>query len=165
MLFSGFKGRDYPRLWPIREPGPVRMFVEGTVHYGMEGAESDLQWDALTPGDGIIYLGDDQPFSISMFHQLRCVNIIRREVIKVHQTNATAAPSTLSRHCLNYLRQMLLCNPNMHLDPLLGSRRNAHANAYMCRDWDAVYQEVRDNQRRHYQRHLKVGTTISLFKR
>lgn len=149
---QGYVGSDYPRLWPIPASKPVGMYIEDSTHYQMEGANADREWDALTPGDGLIYLGEKrQPFSISMFHQLRCLNIFRRHLVAVHSPNASAeAPSAeLSRHCLNYLRQMIHCRSDLRLDALLGPDVQAFPDLYECRNWDTVYADVNANQMVH----------------
>lgn len=124
------------------------MFVEDTTHYKLQGRDADAEWDLLVPGDGLIYLTPDlQPFSITMFHELRCLNIIRLDLTRVHTSNLTAsAPSALSRHCLNYIRQMVFCYADTRLDQLAGSEINAHPDVYICRDWASVYRQVKDNQ-------------------
>ncbi|KAJ3813290.1 hypothetical protein EV368DRAFT_39012, partial [Lentinula lateritia] len=138
-------GEDYARIWPVKFGNPVQSFVEDTLHYQLENTtNNDREWDALVPGDGIIYLGDDrEPHSIAMFHSLRCLNVLRKDF----SSTPSPTPSELSRHCLNYLRQILTCNSDLHLAPLVGYRRNSHPDVYMCRDWTAVYKELEENRR------------------
>ncbi|KAJ6516338.1 hypothetical protein C8R45DRAFT_1087428 [Mycena sanguinolenta] len=145
---AGVHAPDFPRAFPVGELEYVRMFVEDTVHYQMD---SDLEWDSLTPGDGLVYLGDDhQPFTPSMFHQLRCLNIIRKGVVDLEAsgTNEIVQPTDLQHHCVNYLRQMVLCRGDLALDRVLGKPfPNVFPDTYQCRDWSVVYHEVEKNQR------------------
>jgi hypothetical protein len=144
-----YEGLDYPLAWQIPEPQTVRMFIEDTVRYQMDELDSAAEWEALVPNHGIIYLGDQRrPFSIAMFHQLRCLDVFRQELIGAHRSaNGTHPPSDLSRHCLNYLRQMILCRSDLRLDALLGEPKvQAFPDTYECRDWELIYQEVASNQ-------------------
>ncbi|KAE9394589.1 hypothetical protein BT96DRAFT_998394 [Gymnopus androsaceus JB14] len=144
---ANLHGEDYARLWPVNFGEPVKLFIEDTVHYQLEGTtDNDNEWEALTPGDGIVYLGDDhEPHSITMFHSLRCLNVLRQDL----SSKPVPIASDLSRHCMNYLRQIITCNSDLHLAPLVGYRRNAHPDVYMCRDWSAVYQKYEENQKEH----------------
>ncbi|KAJ7119451.1 hypothetical protein C8R44DRAFT_624545, partial [Mycena epipterygia] len=141
---------DFPPTFPAGELEHVRMFIEDTVHFQME---ADAEWDSLSPGDGLVYIGDDhQPFTPSMFHQLRCLNIIRRAVIDLEAsgTNETVQLTDLGHHCVNYLRQMVLCRGDLALDRVLGKPYpNIFPDTYQCRNWSAVYREVEKNQRMH----------------
>lgn len=94
-------GTDHPRTWDIGILPPIRMNIEPTTHYHISGYNADTEWAALAPNNGTLYLGlHHQPFSISLFHQLRCLDIIRRGVSEV----LSQEESRLSRHCLNYVR-------------------------------------------------------------
>ncbi|KAJ7736775.1 hypothetical protein DFH07DRAFT_842772 [Mycena maculata] len=145
---TGPPAAEFPRAFPVGELEHVRMFVEDTAHFQMD---DDLEWDSLSPGDGLVYLGDDhQPFIPSMFHQLRCLNIIRRAVVDLEAsgTNETVQPTDLGHHCVNYLRQMVLCRGDLALDRVLGKPfPNVFPDTYQCRDWSTVYHEVEKNQR------------------
>ena len=124
---------------------PVSAFItpENVRHYGIAEPEADDEWNALTPNNGIIYLGPEKrPFTISMFHQIRCLDIIRKSI----RDRAYKRPSKLDNHCLNYLRQMILCSSATELD--LFSGLNGRIPLYSmrtCNDWSAVYSEVESN--------------------
>ena len=124
---------------------PVSAFITpgNARHYGIAEPEADDEWKALTPNNGIIYLGlEKRPFSISMFHQIRCLDIIRKSI----RDRASKGPSKLDSHCLNYLRQMILCNSATEVD--LFSGLNGQIPIYSmrtCNNWSAVYSEVQDN--------------------
>jgi len=141
-------GVDYPRTWDIGFLPPIRMNIEATKHYQLSGYNADAEWAALSPNNGTLYLGPQrQPFSISLFHQLRCLDIIRRDI-------AEALPqeeSKLSRHCLNYMRQMVLCRTDLAVDPVLGRVLEAEVRAEtnQCVDWRRVYQKLEENQREY----------------
>ncbi|KAH7912745.1 hypothetical protein BJ138DRAFT_1147540 [Hygrophoropsis aurantiaca] len=149
-----YLGDDYPRTWPIDRKKQVLMGIEDSSRYDPDTPEGRAEWEVLIPGDGIIHLGEQgRPFSISMFHQLRCLDILREGMVEAtkagHPIDDPSA-SALHQHCLNYLRQMIFCRSDTYLESLLGSR-NPGANlvlpgVYQCNNWDAVYEEVRKNQ-------------------
>ncbi|KAH9979597.1 hypothetical protein BGW80DRAFT_1157917, partial [Lactifluus volemus] len=143
-----YVGADHPRTWDIGLLRPIRMYIEPTKHYQLSGHDADAEWAALAPNDGIIHLGPHrQPYSISLFHQLRCLDIIRRDVVGSFPPER----NKLSRHCLNYMRQMVLCRADLALDPVLGREFEVevHAETNQCVDWRRVYQEVEKNQQEY----------------
>ena len=124
------------------------MNIEPTKHYQLSGYNADAEWAALAPNNGILYLGPHrQPFSISLFHQLRCLDIIRRDVAET----LPQEESRLSRHCLNYMRQMVLCRTDLAVDPVMGRELEAEVRAEtnQCVDWRRVYQTLEENQREY----------------
>ncbi|KIP04041.1 hypothetical protein PHLGIDRAFT_76611, partial [Phlebiopsis gigantea 11061_1 CR5-6] len=97
---------------------------------------------------GLVYLGAHRrPFTLAAVHQLRCLDVLRAELVR--GLPADAEPSALARHCLNYVRQMVLCRGDTHLEPY------QHPNhidpivtdkVYECRDWSVVFDKIRENQ-------------------
>jgi hypothetical protein len=162
MSKKAYVGSDHPRKWEIGYLPPIRMNIEPTKHYQLSGPSADAEWAALAQHDGIIHLGPHrQPYSISLFHQLRCLDIIRRDVIRVGVESAESLPlapednhsNRLSRHCLNYMRQMVLCRADLALDPVLGRALEARVrpDTNQCVDWRRVYEELERNQREYEQ--------------
>jgi hypothetical protein len=124
------------------------MAFEDSVHYQINTEDGRAEWASLAPGNGLVYLGEQpgRPFSISMFHQLRCLNILREDIVGA-ESNAA-----LSRHCLNYLRQMIMCRGDAQLENiLLASKKTSQPffvrpGSYVCNDWNFVLEEVKKNQ-------------------
>ena len=146
---KAYVGSDYPRTWNIGYLPPIRMNIEPTKHYQLSGPTANSEWAALAPHNGIIHLGPHrQPYSISLFHQLRCLDILRRDIV-----DDTSGSSKLSRHCLNYMRQMVLCRADLALDPVLGRPLEARVrpDTNQCVDWRRVYEELEKNQREYAQ--------------
>ena len=147
---KAYVGSDHPRTWDIGYLPPVRINIEPTKHYQLSGHNSDAEWAALAPHSGILHLGPHrQPYSISLFHQLRCLDIIRRDIVQ----SLPPEDSKLSRHCLNYMRQMVLCRADLALDPVLGRglETRVHPDTNQCVDWRRVYEELEKNQREYAQ--------------
>jgi hypothetical protein len=121
------------------------MFPEDTVRYQLDGREADQEWQALAPRNGgIIRLGPaNKPFRITMLHQLWCLDMIR---IELQRYNLSGPPAEITNHCLNYLRQMALCQSRTHLESIRSNKPPALADInrsiYQCRDWRPIYEFV-----------------------
>ena len=132
----------------------VRLFAEDTARYQLYSApNADQEWEALVPADGMVYMGqDDQPYMVSMFHQLQCLDVVRRQIVHQSEDGADRQPKehdALTRHCLNYLRQMVLCRGDTQLDVVYGRPRPVISpDEYQCLDWTVVYDAVRESQGR-----------------
>ena len=151
-----FVDNDYPRSWDIgdeQKVSRVLMSSEESIHYQLDTPQADLEWRALVPANGTIYLGHERrPFTISMFHQLRCLDVIRTELLSTRGLSTPLPPSELSRHCFNYLRQTALCHADTTLVQVLNPD-NPHPfpDVTVCNDWEQVYTEVRRNQEYHHE--------------
>ncbi|KAJ7456067.1 hypothetical protein FB451DRAFT_1372967 [Mycena latifolia] len=134
----------------------VLMDVHDTPHYGLNGSAADAQWAALIPHNGgIVRLRagtreKEETFMLGMAHQLRCLDVIRRDWVRgaeLHEADAEWQPTTsaVTAHCLAYLRQMVLCHADRRLEPVVDPF-GAHAvnvrGVQTCRDWEAVYKWV-----------------------
>ncbi|KAG2124199.1 hypothetical protein DEU56DRAFT_39827 [Suillus clintonianus] len=143
-----FDGDDFPQLLPLPQTDPVLMAFEDSVHYQMNTEDGRAEWASLTPGSGLVYLGEQHhPFSISMFHQLRCLDILREDLVGANGN------ADLSRHCLNYLRQMVMCRGDTQLENILIASKEhpsqdffVRTGSYVCSNWNSVLEEVKKNQ-------------------
>ncbi|KAJ8501846.1 hypothetical protein ONZ45_g12011 [Pleurotus djamor] len=136
---------DHPREL-LAEVQRVNMpFHDDPTYYGLNGANSSAEWESLLPqGGGIVFLGGKQvPYDISMWHQLRCLNYIRRTLI------GEDIDYTRTSHCFHYLRQAILCSADLTLEPLPGGtthlsdldeRKDPQVPVvHTCRDWRHIY--------------------------
>ncbi|KAJ3886063.1 hypothetical protein GG344DRAFT_58149, partial [Lentinula edodes] len=126
---------------------PVVHWIGETVHYRLDHTEeSDLQWRKLLPNGGhLIHIQESkdaelQTFTVTLFHQLDCLDILRREYLQLKDTGG------LVQHCFHYLRQSILCN----IDSGLESTEDADGlvtRGYdtICRDWTKLYEEAERN--------------------
>ncbi|KAJ8093878.1 hypothetical protein PM082_009745 [Marasmius tenuissimus] len=97
------------------------MSIFGTSRYTHDSAGQD-DWHRLMPSRGghLVKFFDPEPhsdsnyttFTVAMLHQLKCLEIYHREYIQ----DPPLPPSPLVRHCLNYLRQQVLCRLNLKLE-------------------------------------------------
>lgn len=132
---------------------PVRLVFEDSVHYGLHTPVSDAEWSSLAPDGGLVYLGDEhQVFGISMFHELRCLNVIRQGIVQTLDGNVTIS-TQLVQHCFNYIRQMILCRSNTMLTGFVQSSDADTPHSFVgiqqCNDWTEIYKEVERNQDEH----------------
>ncbi|KAI0355428.1 hypothetical protein OH77DRAFT_1424924 [Trametes cingulata] len=135
----------YEGVSPVWDIGPFRkvaMYIEPTVHYQMNSTEADAEWAALIPvNGGIVHAGPGrQPYMLSVFHQLRCLDVLRRAYISRGRADARVNATTL--HCLNYIRQMVLCRRDTILEPvwdLEGPHAVRPWKTLTCDDWSQVY--------------------------
>ncbi|EJD46592.1 hypothetical protein AURDEDRAFT_32543, partial [Auricularia subglabra TFB-10046 SS5] len=124
-----------------------------TVHYDLRNRAGEDEVSGLLPqGGGILHLGPhNAPFSISMFHQLRCLDIIGRELVTrmtAETTGQLGPPSVLSQHCMNYLRQMILCRADTTLESATtpyGPHVVTRAVTHTCNNWEEVYAAAEEN--------------------
>ncbi|KAJ7160005.1 hypothetical protein C8R43DRAFT_1086874 [Mycena crocata] len=139
---------DYPELWEGTSLQEVAMTVEETRSYPIDGGPDALEIWATTSskGYGYVRLGSEQRvFAVSMFHELHCVRLMRAALAGRYDTYARGH----MHHCLNYLRQMILCSPNLTLEPSDVLSRDFELDrvgaTHVCMDWSALYSEAADN--------------------
>lgn len=107
-------------MWDIGPLDTVLMHVQNTVNYQLNGSLADVQWASLIPdGGGIVHLGEGRyPFMLSIYHQLRCLDLIRQAYTEgASDTSLPVSPTAV--HCLNYLRMStarLLCKMILRSD-------------------------------------------------
>ncbi|TFK35071.1 hypothetical protein BDQ12DRAFT_688754 [Crucibulum laeve] len=150
-IISRLTSLGYAYEWDINLP-LVLMDFQNTVNYQLNGSVADAQWEAMMPqNDGLIYLGPEkQPFMLSVFHQLRCLDIMRRAYTD-GAAGGDSHKSPLARHCLNYIRQMVYCRGDLRLERVVDPN-GPHAvqvrDPQTCRDWRAVYSKLADLEER-----------------
>lgn len=141
-------------MWDILPLDTVKLSMENSVHYDIDTPLGITEWNSTLPSSGgMLYLGPDRrPFSISMFHQLRCLDILRAEIVlqaKRKESGETNRPaSMLAVHCMNYMRQMVMCRSNLRLESVRKSA-GAHVTVpyvtHKCKDWSRVYEAAETN--------------------
>ncbi|KPI40957.1 uncharacterized protein AB675_10613 [Cyphellophora attinorum] len=106
---------------------------------------------AIAPGASTVHLSDesgDAWVSLSMFHHLHCLDSIR------HHIHGSACPSRDSRsdadgfpihldHCIDTLRQWIMCQPDLTLRPIVWREDGLSAKAnntivHQCVNWTAL---------------------------
>ncbi|KAM5537651.1 hypothetical protein V8D89_008729 [Ganoderma adspersum] len=135
---SGYSyvGEDYPSYYLV-EIRDVTFVPENTVHYGIAGSNADEEWlSVFPPGQGFVQLGQNgRRFGISLYHQMHCLDHIRRAIGKGHNQHI--------HHCFNYLRQSVLCEVDATIKPgvpNLGDKVVKIRVRRTCKDWTQVYE-------------------------
>ncbi|PPR07509.1 hypothetical protein CVT24_006878 [Panaeolus cyanescens] len=145
-------GDDHPEVWPIERKMVLMQMGNPMNIYTMDTEIGAAEWDVAVPGDsGVVYLGPHkQPYTVGLMHQLKCLDILRQETIKEREPGEK--PSELGRHCLNYVRQTMLCRGDSQIESF-DYANHLHPvdwrGIYECRDWEAVYNAVKENQKEY----------------
>ncbi|KAJ7274204.1 hypothetical protein C8J57DRAFT_1062934, partial [Mycena rebaudengoi] len=138
---------DHPHQLPLDVP-PVALTIEDSDRYGLSdfGAYADWRTTDLFPqSNGFVKLGPqgDTRVGVAMFHQMHCLQRIRTAIVQ-------GDPGHHTRHCLNLLRQTVLCASDTTLDPMNSAKgTDGLGIVHVCRDWQKVYDFVEENQLRH----------------
>ncbi|KAJ7818318.1 hypothetical protein B0H14DRAFT_2373218, partial [Mycena olivaceomarginata] len=141
-------GDDFPEFYmPVRgDLPPVAMTMEETRHYPIAGPDALDEWaTSSSVGYGYVRLGPEyRGFAMGMFHELHCLHVMRL-VLGENDKGAVGH----FQHCLNYLRQFILCSPNLTLEPADVLTRDFETDrvgaTHVCKDWSMVYDETADN--------------------
>ncbi|KAK7050719.1 hypothetical protein R3P38DRAFT_3174196 [Favolaschia claudopus] len=90
-------------VWDLGHLGVVKMAIEDTVNYPLNRTDADSRWSSMLPkGGGIVHVGPNKlPYMLSIFHQLKCLDVIRRFHVATVEGDPNALQD-LARHCLNY---------------------------------------------------------------
>ncbi|PIL23304.1 hypothetical protein GSI_14614 [Ganoderma sinense ZZ0214-1] len=105
-----------------------------------------------TGSEGFVRLGTSKRlFGISMYHQLHCLGRLQQATTVSWDTLRKLQVEHL-HHCLNYLRQTLLCAASVRLEALEddpagsgGKKTDGIGLEHRCRDWMLVRREVEAN--------------------
>ncbi|EJD41392.1 hypothetical protein AURDEDRAFT_115488 [Auricularia subglabra TFB-10046 SS5] len=141
-----YKGADHPNAFSVPDMKHVALYQENTVHYPLTSGDD---WERLSPRGGLVFLGPEKrPFMLGHFHQMQCLDTIR-QVLAHSSTNSSTAGDWKTRHCMNYLRQMVMCRANTRLERSTGLYGAVHnvisEQDHVCLDWRVVYDAVREN--------------------
>ncbi|KAJ7640763.1 hypothetical protein DFH06DRAFT_1215162 [Mycena polygramma] len=135
--------RSSPGLtWSIPELDRVAMhIIPVSSRYAM-GAES---WHKLLPTGGHTVHATDpdgtiRTYTVALFHQLRCLEILQDAYVD----EGSHLTSPLAAHCMNYLRQTILCQMDMRTE-VQGSVFTYNGFDQMCYDWEPIYAAAERN--------------------
>jgi len=129
------------------------MTLENSLHYGLNNSVAGAEFRSLYPESsmGFIRLGPhNRFFGLSMYHQLHCLESLRLALLGVRPHNEFLNEGTKEKvwtvdhvaHCLNYLRQTILCAADLTLEPEVvdgsGDVGQGLGVTHVCRDWSVV---------------------------
>lgn len=125
---------------------PVAMFIGEGSHYDLFSDQGTQEYAKLLPSGGhtVHPAGSEKPYTVTLFHQLKCLNILRNE-------HNFPDSEPLTHHCLTYLRQTILCRPNLRIESVqtpVGSASRGY-DTVCPRDWNQLYEAAKDNQNKY----------------
>ncbi|KAJ7736770.1 hypothetical protein DFH07DRAFT_842766 [Mycena maculata] len=126
---------------------PVQMMVEDSVRYRHpnNGAGEEFA-KGFPPGQGAFPLEENNHATfVSMYHQLDCMDTFGRALT----TTSHRAGWKRLQHCLNYLREVALCQADKTLEAGNFSERDFRIErqgaGHVCRDWEYLHKAVQSN--------------------
>ncbi|KAF8067800.1 hypothetical protein FPV67DRAFT_1158098 [Lyophyllum atratum] len=147
-----YLGQDFPLEYPVGPLDDVATTLHETTLLQIDSKDPNAmkEWElleTLPKGYGRVRLGPDQRlFLVAMFHQFHC---LRAMEIRLRDRNASYIDAEHYAHCLNYLRQTLLCDANDSLEEGDFMERNLDVDrigdTMVCRDWEAIYAAMNEN--------------------
>ncbi|OCH85071.1 hypothetical protein OBBRIDRAFT_798559 [Obba rivulosa] len=144
-----YVGRDYPERLPI-ERQLVKMIIEESNHYSLDDPEAHDEWLWTAPvGDNHIRLGPEKRmFAVAMVHQLHCLRNMRIDMLR-DWDKLDPRRRAHDKHCLNYIRQWVLCDADTTLEPGDWTKRNFTVERvgaiHTCPDWRPVFSFIKEN--------------------
>ena len=144
ILSTAYIGDDCPLQWPLPDAVPVYMYPEDTHRYALSTPSGAAEWRALVPpSNGTVRLGPrGRAFTVAMFHQLQCLDVIRAAMASP-VAPGDARRARLRDHCLDYMRQTVLCHAHTDLESVrsdVGPKiADLTRSVYRCRDWRVLY--------------------------
>ncbi|KAG6853249.1 hypothetical protein C0991_005707 [Blastosporella zonata] len=147
-----YMGDDFPLEYPIAPLEHVATTLHETVRLQLYGDDpiSMQEWqllETLPKGYGRVRLGPEHRlFLIGMFHQFHC---LRAMELRLRDKNSSYIDAEHYGHCLNYLRQTLLCDANNALEEgdftVGGINVDRVGSTMVCRDWEKLYADMSQN--------------------
>ena len=131
----------------IPHSDPVAITVHNTHRYQLTPSAAE-EFAALLPlGGHLVHLGSPpRVHTPTLFHEMKCLGIIQAALIGIHD-DASATPTPLVSHCLGYLRQRILCRPNLRLESVTNANASSEKEyGTVCRNWEGVYAAAERNQ-------------------
>ncbi|EPQ56285.1 hypothetical protein GLOTRDRAFT_39785, partial [Gloeophyllum trabeum ATCC 11539] len=126
---------DFPDYLPLTLSKSTWTLHENTTHFGISSEEDEHDWASVFPdGNGFVRLGPSKRlFALSAFHEMHCMQSVRRALVQEGHGDGHV------QHCLNYLRQMILCHANIQLEPVREDGTVAWGRERTCRDREELY--------------------------
>ncbi|KAM7190179.1 protein of unknown function (DUF3328) domain containing protein [Rhypophila sp. PSN 637] len=106
-------------------PNQVQVTYEYQKHFSVRpDNQTEDPWMSLMPSSSFITypsLSPDEAHGVAVFHQLHCLNGIREAywAAKDGLPHSHVARPSHVRHCIDYLRQALMCHADTNLEPII----------------------------------------------
>ncbi|KZV85554.1 hypothetical protein EXIGLDRAFT_622900, partial [Exidia glandulosa HHB12029] len=136
---AAYEGADFPMYLISPDDMPkVALDVEESVHHAI-GQEAVFDWEHYVDAHGWFKAGPNHHgFVPTMYHDLHCMRMLHRALFPALAVEETTGDH--AQHCLNYIRQTVLCYPDLTLEPPDVMSRNwtvdrAGGSTHVCYDW------------------------------
>lgn len=145
-LLLDYIGESHPIFYPEVVP-TVQEHIHNHVRYPISKNVSHGMWVvAGSLSDGFFRLGDPQrAFYSAMWHELHCLYVIYKNY---EADRDVFGGEEHFQHCLNYLRQYILCAADDTLEP--GDyQKDDIGYTRQCLDWRNMF-DMSDEDNRHF---------------
>ncbi|KAF9479332.1 hypothetical protein BDN70DRAFT_984122, partial [Pholiota conissans] len=135
-----------PVTMVLKSDTPVFLQVEESVHFNYSTKEASKEWAQGPPsGSGAFVLPEDhRAVFIATFHQYHCIETFAKELVDTNKTHWDHL-----RHCLNFLRQIILCRPDLTLEEGDFAERDFTRDRlgaiHTCRNWENTRAVANEN--------------------
>jgi hypothetical protein len=149
-ILLAFVASDFPEILPGYDKSKVAFVAEESVHYSIDGPDANEEWAVMkVNGNGFMTAGlQERAFALSMFHESHCLRLMRYALSGKYDPEAMGHMN----HCLNYLRQEILCAADLTLEPADVLERDFDITrtgaTYVCPDWRELYRAVDESKSR-----------------
>ncbi|KAG1890029.1 hypothetical protein F4604DRAFT_1708115 [Suillus subluteus] len=144
-----YAGDDYPWEFPVDlTHEAVAMTLHESVHFALNvsDTESQLEWKSLPSWPKIIgrtHLGPEHRVFVVVFgHQLHCLWMLQQALLDYNRDQPKVTYHH-THHCLNYLRQTLMCDPAHTLEMgdflSVDYEKDRIGDTLVCRDWGKAH--------------------------
>ncbi|KAH8651940.1 hypothetical protein BGZ60DRAFT_186443 [Tricladium varicosporioides] len=126
----------YPSSW---------IWVHEPAKYGYGGGVKLADY-AVHPSE---FEETTEGFAISVMHQVHCVAELKRSLIHYRRDGLTTIPDEHLDHCVEYLRQAVMCHADMTLERpenmTFPQGSTGWGDMHRCRNWDDVLKTIQDH--------------------
>ncbi|KAI1258773.1 hypothetical protein F5Y18DRAFT_327458 [Xylariaceae sp. FL1019] len=138
------------------------VFLEEATYSAPPSNVSNAAWESLIPvGRGFVELEDGDPgrkkrYCVSAFHQLHCLDMLRRGYYSAAGSSSNGAVERHShadqpvhmQHCFDYIRQALMCAADATLEERdeTISGVKGWGTTHQCRDFEALQRWTSDHR-------------------
>jgi len=136
-------GQNFPLNMQLKLGKTTTTFAESTRYPDISSNVSSGMWLTQFPaGAGYTHLGPDyRAFYTSMWHELHCLRVIHL-LLEDPDDDSFGGEGHL-QHCLNYLRQYVLCGADDTLEPgdykVMEERGEDVIFERECMDWQKIF--------------------------
>ncbi|KAH9915554.1 uncharacterized protein BXZ73DRAFT_92588 [Epithele typhae] len=148
-----FVDEDLPPLMPVpAAERAVLLLPEDSQRYPLWAPQATQEWMfTATAGDGNVHFGANRRMLVvAESHMLHCLRSVRTALAQDAPPSAGGHQMGHLAHCVNFIRQSVLCSADATLEPPDAFARNytrepAGNGAHVCKDFDAFYGEMKGN--------------------